>query len=95
MYKAILKLKAILEIMGVPFDFENLYNGYHLMYPSKHKTVCSVIEHDGSYGRTDDLLEIMGLLTEEEAMCDDVAGYLQVEDVFARIMKHWREEKPE
>ena len=39
-------------------------------------------EHDGSYGRTDDKLELMGLLTKEESECDEVEGWLTAEDVF-------------
>lgn len=46
-------------------------------------------EHDGSYGRTDDKLELMGLLTKEESECDEVEGWLTAEDVFNRISKHY------
>jgi hypothetical protein len=47
------------------------------------------IEHYASYGRSEDLLEIMGLLTSEEEGYDSVKGYLTAEDVFQRIKKHY------
>lgn len=91
MYTEILKLKDMLEKSGIPFKFEEgCFDGYHISYPKAgKKRVCSVIEHSGSYGHSEDLLEIKGLLTEEEALEDEVAGWLTAEDVFRRIKKHW------
>lgn len=67
---------------------------YHIYYPAKgDKIVCSIIQGDGSFGRDQDLLEIMGLLTEEEAEHDCVAGYLTAEEVFERIEKHHKGER--
>ena len=51
--------------------------------------VCSVIAH--GYGSEEGLLEISGLLTPEEAKYDAVLGYLDAENVFARIEKHYKE----
>lgn len=85
-YTEILKLKDMLEKAGIPFKFEDSFDGYHICYPKAgEERVCSVIEHCGSYGHDKDLLEIMGLLTEEEAAEDDVAGWLTAENVFSRI----------
>lgn len=39
-----------------------------------------------SHGFGDGKLEIMGLLTEEEAEWDSVVGYLSAEEVFQRIV---------
>lgn len=87
---AILRLSDRLQLAGVPFDLETKMGGWHIYYPCiGNKCVCSVIEFPGSYGYEEDLLEIMGLLTEEEGDCDDVAGFLSVDDVFERIYKHW------
>lgn len=36
-----------------------------------------------------DLLEIMGLLTEEEEKIDRVLGWLTAKDVFDRIYEHY------
>lgn len=85
MYKEILKLKEMLEKEHIPFSFKSLFGGYHIIYPGKGQTVCSVIEHECSYGREDDLLEIQGLLTDDEKFDDDVLGYLSAEKVFGRI----------
>lgn len=52
---------------------------------------CSVIEHEASYGHSEDKLEIMGLLTDEELQNDDVVGHLSAEEVFSRIQKHFIE----
>lgn len=60
------------------------------MYPDDGKEkVCSVIEHKGSYGHEDDLLEIMGLLTDGESKHDDVVGFLSANNVFERIKKDY------
>lgn len=91
-YKEIYKLRNLLDMAGIPYVFENGFlNGAALAYPNRNKGefVCSVIEHDGSYGRSDDKLELMGLLTNEESECDDVIGWLTAEDVFNRISKHY------
>ena len=78
----IFKLKEMLEKAEIPFEFNEYMSGYHLCYPNEKIKKCSVIEHDGSYGRGQDLLEMMGLLTDEELKCDDVVGWLPAENVF-------------
>ena len=91
-YKEIYKLRNLLDVAGIPYVFENGFlNVSALAYPNRNEGefVCSVIEHDGSYGRNDDKLELMGLLTNEESECDDVVGWLTAEDVFNRIYKHY------
>ena len=94
-YKEIFKLKQMLEKEKIPFDFtcesypESNFIHYHLEYPSKFdmdgSRIVSVVEGIGSYGREVDKLEIMGLLTPEEAERDSVAGWLTADDVFRRI----------
>ena len=90
-YNEILRLKGMLEKAKIPFVFSKVFGGYHIEYPNSAYKVCSVIEHDGSYGRRQDLLEIMGLLTKKEykETQDTVIGYLTAEDVFQRIKNHW------
>ena len=92
-YNDILLLKYLLEKEEIPFDFDELFGGYVLAYPSKEGCVCSVIEHNYSYGSSSDLLEIMGLLTKDEEDQDDVAGYLTSLDVYDRIKAHWYKNK--
>ena len=60
-YNEILRLKGMLEKAKIPFVFSKLFGGYHIVYPENTGRVCSVIEHDYSYGREKDLLETMGL----------------------------------
>lgn len=86
------KLEMMLVEADIPYEKERLFRGKHLIYPRKGgDQVCSVILHKGSYGREKGLLEIMGLLTDDELECDTVAGYLTADDVFGRIKKHWEE----
>ena len=92
-YNEIFKLKDMLERAKIPFKFSELMGGYHIVYPADGgECICSVIEHDGSYGREKDLVEIQGLMTKEELeeTQDTVLGYLTAEDVFQRIKKHWK-----
>ena len=89
-YKEILRLKCMLEKAEIPFEFSEIFGGYHITYPSNKFRICSVIEHDYSYGSEQDLLEIKGLLTENEKKYDYVLGYLSAEEVFKRIEKIWK-----
>ena len=88
----ILSLKGMLEKAKIPFVFSKVFGGYHIEYPANTGRVCSVIEHDYSYGREKDLLEIQGLMTKKEykETQDNVIGYLTAEDVFQRIENHWK-----
>lgn len=87
------RLADMLDRNNIPFDTETLFGGMHIAYPKfatdDEPCVCSVILHNGSYGREVGLLEIMGLLTKEERKHDEVVGFLTAEDVFERIKKHW------
>ena len=64
------------------------YNTYKVF--DNEKIIISIVQGYGTYGEEDDLLEIMGLLTEEEEKIDDVTGYLTAEDVFNRIVKYFK-----
>lgn len=79
-YNEILKLKNMLEKAEIPFEFSEIFGGYHITYPSNKFRICSVIEHDYSYGSEQDLLEIY----------DYVIGYLSAENVFQRIQNNWK-----
>lgn len=86
------KLEQLLVEADIPYEKSRVFGGKQLQYLCKGDArVCSVILHKGSYGRSEGLLEIMGLLTDKELECDDVAGYLTADDVFGRIKKHWEE----
>lgn len=89
-YKEIKKLHAMLDDENIPHTFEKFMDGWQLCYPRKGGgCVMDAIEHFGSYGKDEDLLEIMGLLTEEEEQHDSVAGWLTARNVFDRIKSHY------
>lgn len=94
-YKEILRLHNMLDKERIPHYLRRNFDGWQITYPCfpppDEKIVVSVIEHFGSYGQSDDKLEIMGLLTQDEQEYDSVVGWLTAEDVFGRIQKHWRE----
>ena len=88
----ILKLKQMLEDAKIPFKFtDDLFRGlnkpsYKITINDKeNQYLCDVIYHYGSYGYNQNLLEIMGALTEEEQEDDSVKGYLTAEEVFKRF----------
>ena len=65
------------------------YNTYKVF--DNEKRIISIVQGYGTYGEEDDLLEIMGLLTEEEEKIDSVTGYLTAENVFDRIVKYFKD----
>ncbi len=94
-YKEIFKLKKMLEDANIPFKFvdredDDLYF-YRIIYGqnTKKSCECSVIQGYGTYGYRNDLLEIAGLLTEEEIEQDDVLGWVTAKEVFDRIQCHY------
>jgi hypothetical protein len=89
-YNEIIRLHEMLNRADIPHDFEEFFDGYHICYNQHGETVCSVIEHNYSYGSSSDRLEIMGLLTPAEAINDSVAGWLTADDVFNRIFSAHR-----
>lgn len=89
-YNEILVLHTMLTEANIPHEMFPQFGGYHIFYPSERDVVCSVIEHDDSYGRDSDLIEIRGLLTAEEEERDSVVGYLTANEVFRRISKDFQ-----
>ena len=106
-YKEIFKLKCILEEENIPFRFVDnsmtfkggeygTFQYYRIYVPSFLRKVISVVQGSGSKGGTEDLLEITGLLTEEERIKHDgVLGGLTSEQVFERIQKYYLVHKSE
>lgn len=89
-YQEILKLDRMLTDASIPHTLDRLFDGWQVCYPTREQPelVMDAIEHYGSYGKDEDKLEIMGLLTPDEEEHDSVLGYLTAEDVFERIRKH-------
>lgn len=88
-YKEILKLHEMLETAKIPHEMRRKLDGWQVVYPGANWEL-SAIENAYSIGEKEDLIEIMGLLTEEEKESDSVKGYLTAENVFERIQKHWK-----
>lgn len=89
-YTAIFKLAKALDIANIDYNFDDRSDAfgesYQILVPDENGfNIVSVIQSHYSYGGDDDLLEIMGLLTEEESQYDDVVGYLTPQEVFNRI----------
>lgn len=90
MYTEIIKLHHMLEDTKIRHEFIKRFDGYQIVVSnSDGDQICSIIEFSGSFGSSEDKLEIMGLLTDEELEYDTVAGYLSADDVFSRIVKYF------
>lgn len=104
-YTEIFKLKEMLEKNNIPHRFIDRKDEYvtvkeawQILYPNvNHPTdsVCSCIQTPYSYGGERNLLEIRGLLTDEEYEYNSVVGWLTAEEVFERIKKHYEGDKNE
>lgn len=58
-YMEILLLEHLLQEKKIPFQMENLYDGYQIVVPGKYeRRSLSAIEHFGSYGSAFDTIEI-------------------------------------
>ena len=92
MTNAIKKLSDMLTAANIPYELTTDAEGNsdnQLWYPNYENRVMDAICNKYSYGGDEGLIEIMGLLTEEEAEHDDVVGYLTPEDVFKRITQDY------
>ena len=98
------KLVKMLEEANIPFEFSGTQVCYYgkkgrpkpkggAIYGMGFEAICSVISY--GYGSEDGLLEISGLMTDEEyeEVNDSVLGHLTAENVFAPIKKHWESEQ--
>lgn len=84
------KLIALLENAHVPYETRPHWSGsIQVGYPNFENTVCDAVCFPGSYGYSDGLLEIMGLVDAEE-VGDTVEGWLTAVEVFQRIFRHYR-----
>ena len=81
------KLIEILKKSNIPFQVTSCEGAPQVWYPNRKHVVCDAICHKYSFGGKDGLLEIMGLVDEEEAG-DEVEGYLTAEEVANRIFEH-------
>lgn len=82
------KLIEILKKSNIPFQVTSCEGAPQVWYPNRKHVVCDAVCHKYSFGGKDGLLEIMGLVDEEE-VGDEVEGYLTAEEVANRIFEHY------
>lgn len=90
-YTEIIKLHDMLTDAGIGHSFIKFHDGYRIGYPKtedRWEEVMDAIQHWGSYGEEENLIEIMGLLTVEELGADAVLGDLSADEVFERIKNY-------
>ena len=92
-YTEILKLDKMLTDANIPHTLDRFLDGWQICYPNNDGRVADAIQHFGSYGNAENLLEIMGLVKPEETS-DSVLGHLTAEDVFNRINEHYKDPQP-
>ena len=93
-YTEILKLDKMLTDANIPHTLDRFLDGWQICYPNNNGRVADAIQHFGSYGNAENLLEIMGLVKFEETS-DSVLGHLTAEDVFKRISEHYKDHPTE
>lgn len=84
------KLITLLNSESIPYDLVDDVEGNEknqIYYPCVEKPICDVICHKYSYGGSEGLLEIMGLVDDE--IDDTVEGYLTAKEVFSRIQRDY------
>lgn len=87
-YTEILKLDKMLTEANIPHTLDRFLDGWQVIYSVNGKRIADAVQHCGSYGNEENLIEIMGLIKPEETS-DSVLGYLTARDVFNRINKHY------
>lgn len=83
------ELITMLEKTDIPFVVTSNHGRPQVWYPNDIDPVCDAICHWASYGHQTGLIEIMGLTHND----DSVEGYLNANEVFARIKEHWEANK--
>ena len=81
----------MLKNAGIPYEKKVKYGGWIIIYGGKSMS-GDVIEHCGSYGRADDLLEAYGFDIDPEVEGDTVVGYLTKEEAFEYFKRAWEKE---
>lgn len=86
------RLASMLQADNIPFEIRKCWDGFQICYPCADPNIriSDAVCHSGSYGHQKGLLEIMGLVNEEE-VGDEVEGWLTAEQVFERWKQHWLE----
>lgn len=87
-YREIKRLALMLDEHGVEYELRELSDGYQICVPHDHEPNSfegDAIQHFGSYGAEDDLLEVYGF-----GLCAP-AGYLAAEEALPYFL-NWAKE---
>ncbi len=82
--------KLILTLWSLDIPVEvivDVMGNEHIRYPEATSWICDVVSNELTYGGSAGLLEIMGLV-DEEAVGDEVEGWLTANEVASRIASH-------
>ena len=79
------KLADGLMEKGIGFTFHALHDGYQVEVkdPKTQEYLWDAVCHNFSYGHNEGLLEIMGIIVENDY--DAIEGWLTAEDILARV----------
>lgn len=93
-YTEILKLNEMLTKYEIPYSVDRMLDGYQIVYFYNGERIADAVQHCGSYGEDENLIEIMGCLTpEEEEEGANALGWLTAEEVFERFLKDFQKRK--
>mgnify|MGYP004618333355 CR=1 FL=1 len=77
------RLAQLLDEADIPYTRNPIWDGEQI----RIGILCDAVCHNFSYGNEDDLLEIMGAVTEEEAEDNSgIVGWLTPEEVAKRFI---------
>lgn len=83
-----IKLIKLLKESEIPFESDiDGFGSVQVFYPNIDNPICDVICNAYSFGGDRGLLEMMGLVEDEDG--DSVEGHLWAEEVFERIKEHY------
>lgn len=88
-YQEILKLQRMLDEHKIPYMMRQHFDGWQIWYPNDTDPYLDAIEHFGSYGSSDDLLEIM--YSETLDINDGIISRVKASEVFELINQHYYE----
>ena len=86
LYELLVKLPC-----GCEFEFKECHDGYQIICDKDGEYEWDVVCHYGSYGGPSGKLETMGTIVDSERVGDDVEGYLEPVEVFAKFVKKYYE----
>lgn len=89
----VMRLTLMLDRHNIPYQLDSGCGITRVKYPNVNKCVCTAAQGNGTYGNLDNLIEISGLLTPEERKWDSVVGWLNADEVFNRISRHYERKK--